>query len=75
MHHLGSKLVDCFVLSIAVFAVHITEAFSLQILPLNRYKVAIKYSLGYLRLSINIIIICKHRSGQGLHFYPNVVSC
>ena len=64
MHHLGSKLVDFFVLSIAVFGVHITEAFLLQIPPFNRYKVAIKYSLGYLQHSINVIIICKQRSGQ-----------
>ena len=45
MHHLGSKLVDFFVVSIAVFAVHIIEDFSLQISPFNRYKVAIH--LGY----------------------------
>ena len=41
MHQLGSKLIDFFgCFYNAVFAVHITEAFSLQILPFNRYKVA-----------------------------------
>ena len=33
MDHLGSKVVGFFMVSIAVFAVHITEDFSLQIPP------------------------------------------
>ena len=45
MHRLGSKLVDIFVVSIAVFAVHITEAFSLHIPPFNRCKVAIQLAM------------------------------
>ena len=41
MHRLGSKLVDLFAVSIAIFAVHMTEAFSMQIPSFDRYKGAI----------------------------------
>ena len=44
MHHLGSKLVH-FLVSIAVFAVYITKAFPLQVLPFNSYKVAIHWDI------------------------------
>ena len=77
-HQIGSELVEFFVVSIAVFSVHISEAFeSLQIPPpppppFNRYKVAIHLELGYCIFfsswSINIII-CKQRSGPGDYIF------
>jgi len=70
MDHLGSKVVGFFVVSIAVFAVHITEDFSLQIPPpFTRYKLS-GYSLSFLHLSINTII-CK----ESYYVLPNLVNC